>query len=244
MFFKLFINKEIIMKLKTSDVINDIMVQKGFKRKREIANYFGVSPQALSLWISKDKIPPKHLLKISREKNMKEASLLTKPHFDISQNKEEQKTVIDYLMRENVALKEKLKVLENQNDKRSIIPDGDLYNRIMADSLLIEGRVSDGIITQIEGNWLELMGYRKEQLIGLRYDREDLIHSDELKKIQKIQETLKKSQSISQSKYSVIQRWKHGKTNNYIMLSMVWEVDIIKDTAIILSKPIDGVISD
>ena len=52
MFFKFFINKEIIMKLKTSDVINDIMVQKGFKRKREIANYFGVSPQAFSLWIS------------------------------------------------------------------------------------------------------------------------------------------------------------------------------------------------
>jgi len=219
------------------------MTQKGFKRKRDIASYFGVSPQALSLWISKDKIPPKHLLKISRENNMKETSSLVTAS-DFGHNKEEQKTVIDYLMRENVVLKEKIRVLESQNDPNSIIPDGDLFNRIMADSLLIEGRVSDGIITQIEGKWLELMGYKSGQLIGMRYDREDLIHPDELKKVRKIQETLKKSQSISQSKYSVVQRWKHGKTNDYIMLSMVWEVDITKDSAIILSKPIDGVISD
>mgnify|MGYP001274681423 FL=1 len=231
------------MKLNTSDILNKIMIQKGFRRKRDIANYFGVSPQALSLWISKDKIPPKHLLKISRENNMKEASSLIKPS-ESGQHKEDQKTVIDYLMRENVALKEKVRVLERQNDPNNIIPEGDLFNRIMADSLLIEGRVSDGIITQVEGKWLELMGYKSEQLIGMPYDREDLIHPDELKKVQKIQETLKKSQSISQSKYSVIQRWKHGKTNNYIMLSMVWEVDITKDSAIILSKPIDGVISD
>ena len=231
------------MKLNTSDILNKIMIQKGFRRKRDIANYFGVSPQALSLWISKDKIPPKHLLKISRENNMKESSSLIKPS-DSGQNKEDQKTVIDYLMRENVALKEKVRILERQNDPNNIIPEGDLFNRIMADSLLIEGRVSDGIITQVEGKWLELMGYKSEQLIGMPYDREDLIHPDELKKVQKIQETLKKSQSISQSKYSVIQRWKHGKTNNYIMLSMVWEVDIAKDSAIILSKVIDGVISD
>ena len=78
-----------------------------------------------------------------------------------------------------------------------------------------------------------------DQLTGLRYDREDLIHPDELKKVQKIQQTLKKSESISKSKYSTIQRWKHGKSNKYIMLSMVWEVDIPKDIAIILIKPID-----
>ena len=231
------------MKLKTSDILSNIMTQKGFKRKRDIASYFGVSPQALSLWISKDKIPPKHLLKISRENNMKETSSLVTAS-DFGHNKEEQKTVIDYLMRENVVLKEKIRVLESQNDPNSIIPDGDLFNRIMADSLLIEGRVSDGIITQIDGKWTELMGYQSAQLIGLRYDRKDLIHPDELKKVQKIQEVLKKSQSISQSKYSTIQRWKHGKTSTYVMLSMVWEVDITKDSAIILSKPIDGVIND
>ena len=232
------------MKLKTSDILNDIMVQKGFKRKREIANYFGVTPQALSLWIAKDNIPPKHLLKISRENNMKKSSLKTKSIINVDENKE-QKTVIDYLMRENVALKKKIGVLEKeQTNDNNFIPEGDLFNRIMADSLLIAGRVSDGIITQVDGKWTELMGYQPAQLIGLRYDREDLIHSDELKKVQKIQEVLKKSQSISQSKYSTIQRWKHGKTNKYVMLSMVWEVDITKDSAIILSKPIDGVIND
>jgi hypothetical protein len=88
------------------------------------------------------------------------------------------------------------------------------------------------------------MGYSANQLTGLRYDREDLIHPDELKRVQKIQQTLKNSESISQSKYSTIQRWKHGKSNKYIMLSMVWEVDLTKDTAIILSKPIDRFMSE
>ena len=58
--------------METSRILKEIMDQKGFKRKREVADYFGVSPQALSLWIAKDTIPPKHLLKISREDKMKE----------------------------------------------------------------------------------------------------------------------------------------------------------------------------
>ena len=231
------------MKTKTSDILNDIMIGKGFKRKSDIARYFGVTPQALSLWIAKDKIPPKHLLKISKENNMRKNLSNQKPSFDLSDDTEE-KTVINYLMRENVALKERIKHLKNKKNENIVIPEGDLFNRIFADSLLISGRVSDGIITQIDGRWGEVMGYTSDQLIGQRYDREDLIHPNELKKVQKIQKTLKRSESISQSKYSTIQRWKHGRTNNYIMLSMVWEVDIPKDTAIILSKPIDGVIND
>ena len=55
-----------------------------------------------------------------------------------------------------------------------------------SDSLLIAGRVSDGIITQVDGKWSEIMGYDSDQLTGLRYDREDLIHPNELKKVQKI----------------------------------------------------------
>jgi len=231
------------MKTKTSDILNDIMIGKGFKRKSDIARYFGVTPQALSLWIAKDKIPPKHLLKISKENNMRKNLSNQKPSFDLSDDTEE-KTVINYLMRENVALKERIKHLKNKKNENIVIPEGDLFNRILADSLLISGRISDGIITQIDGRWDEVMGYTSDQLIGQRYDRDDLIHPDELKKVQKIQKTLKRSESISQSKYSTIQRWKHGRTNNYIMLSMVWEVDIPKDTAIILSKPIDGVIND
>ena len=80
---------------------------------------------------------------------------------------QEQKTVIDYLMRENVALKEKIKILENQKiENNNIVPKNDLFNRIMADSLLLAGRISDGIITQIDGKWNELMGYDTELLIG------------------------------------------------------------------------------
>jgi PAS domain-containing protein len=158
---------------------------------------------------------------------------------------QEQKTVIDYLMRENVALKEKIKILENQKiENNNIVPKNDLFNRIMADSLLLAGRISDGIITQIDGKWNELMGYDSELLIGKRYDREDLIHPDELKRVKKIEDVLKRSSSISQSKYSTIQRWKHGKTNHYVMLSMIWEIDVSNDSAVILAKPIDDVISD
>jgi PAS domain S-box-containing protein len=225
------------IKSKTSDILDNLMIGKGFRRKRDVAKYFGVTPQALSLWIAKDKIPPRHLLKISKETTMKTTSHISSTS---SIKKTEEKTVIDYLMRENVVLKEKVKLLENQEQKNSsFIPEGDLFNKIMADSLLIAGRVSDGIITQVDGKWSEIMGYSSDQLTGLSYDREDLIHPDELKKVQKIQQTLKKSESISKSKYSTIQRWKHGKSNKYIMLSMVWEVDIPKDTAIILIKPID-----
>ena len=228
-------------KSKTSDILDNLMLGKGFRRKRDIAEYFGVTPQALSLWIAKDKIPPKHLLKISKETTMKPTTHMSSK----SLNQEtEEKTVINYLMRENVALKEKIKILENQkqNDS-SFIPEGDLFNKIMADSLLIAGRVSDGIITQVDGKWSEIMGYTSDQLTGLRYDREDLIHPDELKKVQKIQQTLKKSESISKSKYSTIQRWKHGKTGEYVMLSMVWDVDVDADTVLVVCKPIDGFIN-
>ena len=53
------------------EIINNIMVQKGLRHKRELAEYFGVSPQALSIWIAKNQIPPKHLLKISKESPVK-----------------------------------------------------------------------------------------------------------------------------------------------------------------------------
>ena len=48
------------------DTINNIMNERGFRHKHQVADYFGVSPQALSIWIAKNQIPPKHLLKISQ----------------------------------------------------------------------------------------------------------------------------------------------------------------------------------
>ena len=35
-------------------------------------------------------------------------------------------------------------------------------------------------------------------------------------------------------------RWKNGKTGKYIMLSMVWDINVQEDTAIVVCKPIDG----
>ena len=52
---------------KAQKLINRIMLENGLRHKYQVAEYFGVTPQALSLWIAKDKIPPKHLLKISKE---------------------------------------------------------------------------------------------------------------------------------------------------------------------------------
>ena len=49
------------------DIINDVMDKHRFRHKRDVAEYFGVTPQALSIWIAKNQIPPKHLLKLSQE---------------------------------------------------------------------------------------------------------------------------------------------------------------------------------
>ena len=60
----------------------------------------------------------------------------------------------------------------------------------------------------------------------------------------KIQKKLKNSESITFSKYSAIQRWKNGETGKYIMLSMVWDINVNEDLALIVCKPIDGFISE
>ena len=49
------------------DIINNVMDKHRFRHKRDVAEYFGVTPQALSIWIAKNQIPPKHLLKLSQE---------------------------------------------------------------------------------------------------------------------------------------------------------------------------------
>ena len=56
---------------KAIDIINDIMSKNGFRQKREVAKYFGVTPQALSIWIAKNQIPPKHLLKLTTDTSLK-----------------------------------------------------------------------------------------------------------------------------------------------------------------------------
>ena len=223
------------------EIINNLMINKGLRRKRDVAAFFGVSPQALSFWIAKNQIPPKHLLKLSQQNimiNPSESSSISSTLG--SHPTQDSKTVIDYLMRENVSLKQELESLKAEIVKLKTPSQKDnLLDKIVADSLLICGRVTDGIITEVDGKWKDILGYDDNQLVGHRYDRADLIHPDELKRVWRIQEKLKGTESITESRYCTIQRWKHGQTGDYVMLSMVWDVNVTENTAIVIWKPID-----
>ena len=223
------------------EIINNLMINKGLRRKRDVAAFFGVSPQALSFWIAKNQIPPKHLLKLSQQNIMintsQSSSIFSAPE---SHPTEDSKTVIDYLMRENVSLKRELESLRTEIVQLKAPSQKDnLLDKIVADSLLICGRVTDGIITEVDGKWKDILGYDDDQLVGHRYDRADLIHPDELKRVWRIQEKLKGTESITESRYCTIQRWKHGQTGDYVMLSMVWDVNVTENKAIVICKPID-----
>ena len=223
------------------EIINNFMTHQGYRRKRDVAAFFGVSPQALSFWIAKGEIPPKHLLKLSQQNIMinpsESSSTSSAPGFHPT---EDSKTVIDYLMRENVSLKQELESLKAEIIQlKTPSPKDNLLDKIVADSLLICGRVTDGIITEVDGKWKDILGYDDNQLVGHRYDRADLIHPDELKRVWRIQEKLKGTESITESRYCTIQRWKHGQTGDYVMLSMVWDVNVTENKAIVICKPID-----
>ena len=229
----------------TSEIINNLMELRGMKRKRDVAHYFGVSPQALSIWIAKDQIPPKHLLKLSRQEKMESTSRSTSySKLNKTEKKDELETVVNYLMKENLRLKDELRELKSKQKTSDTSNNQGVFDKIIADSLYISGKVSDGIITEIDGSWEKIMGYKSINLVGKSYDRDDLIHPDDLKAAKKIQEKLKNSESITFSKYSTIQRWKNGETGKYIMLSMVWDINVNEDLALIVCKPIDGFISD
>ena len=97
------------------DIINEVMDKHRFRHKRDVAEYFGVTPQALSIWIAKNQIPPKHLLKLSQENkvdvpiNINNNKELEKPS-----SPEELQSVIDYLMRENISLKDEVNGLKEK----------------------------------------------------------------------------------------------------------------------------------
>ena len=96
-------------------IINNLMYRKGFRKKQEAAQYFGVSPQALSIWIAKGEIPPKHLLKLKTEKEAP-----TKPQHQadavVPKSTKEMQAVINYLMNENHNLKHQIKELSLEID--------------------------------------------------------------------------------------------------------------------------------
>ena len=145
-------------------------------------------------------------------------------------------------MRENNALKEEIRTLK-QGQGSALEPKGGVFDKVFADSLYISGRVSDGVIVDLDGKWESVMGYKKEQLAEKQYDSKDLIHPNDLEHVKKLQTELNQTRIISSTRYSTIQRWKHGKTGEYVMLSMVWDVDVDADTVLVVCKPIDGFIN-
>ena len=227
------------------DIINDVMDRHRFRHKRDVAEYFGVTPQALSIWIAKNQIPPKHLLKLSQENKVEvPLSINNSDTLEKSSSPEEFQSVINYLMRENIALKDELRGLKEKTKNKSIKKhQGGVFDKLTTDTLYISGRMSDGIITDLDGKWESVMGYKPSELKGTRYDGESLIHPEDLKSVKKIEQNLKESKIISLSRYCTIQRWKHGKSGDYIMLSMVWDVNVEEDIGLVVCKPIDGFIT-
>ena len=161
-----------------------------------------------------------------------------------SSSPEEFQSVINYLMRENISLKDELRGLKEKTKNKSIKKhQGGVFDKLTTDTLYISGRMSDGIITDLDGKWESVMGYKPSELKGTRYDGESLIHPEDLKSVKKIEQNLKESKIISLSRYCTIQRWKHGKSGDYIMLSMVWDVNVEEDIGLVVCKPIDGFIT-
>ncbi len=83
------------------------------------------------------------------------------------------------------------------------------------------------------------MGYGETDLVGHRYD-EDFIHPDEFERTKRHQDNIQQSTAVKETQFSTVQRWKNGQTGDYIMLSMIWYVDMKKDLVEIIAKPIDN----
>ena len=222
---------------KAQEIISRVMVENGYRHKYQVAEYFGVTPQAISTWLTKGEVPPKHLLKIRSEIQTPDIPDHQEPSL------EDRKTVIDYLINENVRLKKEISNLKLKFSKINTDSNDDLLSKLNSRSLVLKGRVSDGMITDVGGDWYKLLGYQQSDLINHKYD-EGFIHKEDTFKIQQNQANLLRSTGLKESRFSTIRRWKHKKNENYIMLCMVWYVDIENDEIEIIAKPIDHQIQD
>ena len=218
-------------------LINRIMMENGLRHKYQVAEYFGVTPQAISTWLTKGEVPSKHQLKVRSEVEQTEMPDHHEP------TSEDRKTVIDYLINENVTLKNQIANLKAELQMSKSKGNDDLISKINSKSLVLKGRVTDGMITEIGGDWHGLLGYKESDLVNHKYD-EGFIHKEDAFKIQQNQANLLKSTGLKESRFSTIRRWKHKKNNEYIMLCMVWYVDIENDEIEIIAKPIDHQIQD
>ena len=222
---------------KAQKLINRIMMENGLRHKYQVAEYFGVTPQAISTWLTKGKVPSKHQLKVRSEVERREMPDNHEP------TSEDRKTVIDYLINENVTLKNQIANLKAELQMSKSKGNDDLISKINSKSLVLKGRVTDGMITKIGGDWHGLLGYKESDLLNHKYD-EGFIHKEDAFKIQQNQANLLRSTGLKESRFSTIRRWKHKKNNEYIMLCMVWYVDVENDEIEIIAKPIDHQIQD
>ena len=222
---------------KAQKLINRIMMENGLRHKYQVAEYFGVTPQAISTWLTKGEVPSKHQLKVRSEVEHTEMPDHHEP------TSEDRKTVIDYLINENVTLKNQIANLKAELQMSKSKGNDDLISKINSKSLVLKGRVTDGMITEIGGDWHGLLGYKESDLVNHKYD-EGFIHKEDAFKIQQNQANLLRSTGLKESRFSTIRRWKHKKNNEYIMLCMVWYVDMENDEIEIIAKPIDHQIQD
>ena len=222
---------------KAQEIISRVMVENGYRHKYQVAEYFGVTPQAISTWLTKGEVPSKHLLKVRSEIQTPDIPDHQEPSL------EDRKTVIDYLINENVRLKKEIATLKLESSKINTNSNDDLLSKLNSRSLVLKGRVSDGVITDIGGDWYNILGYHKSDLVGHSYD-EGFIHEEDSLQIKQNQSNILRSTGLKESRFSTIRRWKHNSTDQYIMLCMVWYVDIENDEVEIVAKPIDQNIQD
>ena len=222
---------------KAQEIISRVMVENGYRHKYQVAEYFGVTPQAISTWLTKGEVPSKHLLKVRSEIQTPDIPNHQEPSL------EDRKTVIDYLINENVRLKKEIATLKLESSKINTDSNDDLLSKLNSRSLVLKGRVSDGVITNIGGDWYNILGYHKSDLVGHSYD-EGFIHKEDSLQIKQNQTNILRSTGLKESRFSTIRRWKHKDTDQYIMLCMVWYVDIENDEVEIIAKPIDENIQD
>jgi predicted transcriptional regulator len=222
---------------KAQEIISRVMVENGYRHKYQVAEYFGVTPQAISTWLTKGEVPSKHLLKVRSEIQTPDIPDHQEPSL------EDRKTVIDYLINENVRLKKEIATLKLESSKINTDSNDDLLSKLNSRSLVLKGRVSDGVITNIGGDWYNILGYHKSDLVGHSYD-EGFIHKEDSLQIKQNQTNILRSTGLKESRFSTIRRWKHKDTDQYIMLCMVWYVDIENDEVEIIAKPIDENLQD
>jgi predicted transcriptional regulator len=222
---------------KAQEIISRVMVENGYRHKYQVAEYFGVTPQAISTWLTKGEVPSKHLLKVRSEIQTPDIPNHQEPSL------EDRKTVIDYLINENVRLKKEIATLKLESSKINTDSNDDLLSKLNSRSLVLKGRVSDGVITNIGGDWYNILGYDKSDLVGHSYD-EGFIHKEDSLQIKQNQTNILRSTGLKESRFSTIRRWKHKDTDQYIMLCMVWYVDIENDEVEIIAKPIDENLQD